>query len=195
MVTAVELCLKGALWVLRVTQITVSTLLLCSLPGYAWREKVGHNELSSCPPWPDLEIWASGPLCPFPSPAGLRIESLSSHYRWSTDWSVPVIWEEARLILITNCSVTSRLLSHCTCSACNRQLNIHSLNNHQHLSCFSTFHLSLESLCVCRALQLQVPEVKFRCQQVCGRWDFKTNWSGIGTTKTGGLRLSVKMKV
>lgn len=133
----------------------------CSAPSYAWREKVGHNVPSSCPPWQDLETRGSRQFCPFFSPAKLRIESLPSHYRWPTGWSVPVIWEEARLILITNCSITSRVLSLCTCSSCNRRLNIHYLNNHQSLSCFSTFHLSLESLYLCRDSQLQVPEVKF----------------------------------
>lgn len=92
-----------------------------------------------------LEIWDFGQLCPFPSPKELGTESLSFHYRWSADWSVPVLGEEDRLILITNCSITSWLLALCTCSSCIRQLNIHYLNNYQNLSWFSTFHLSLEA--------------------------------------------------
>ena len=156
--------------------------------------RLGQSEWSSCPPWQDLGAWGSEQFCLFPRPGELRLEAPSFHYRRSANWSAPVIWEEARLLLIINHSVHFLLVLPLYLEF--RQLNSHDLNNHQNLSCFSTFHLSLE-MPTCLSAFITVSD----WSQVSvpanggGRGDFKTNWSDIGTTKTGRLRQSVKMKV
>lgn len=157
--------------------------------------RLGQSEWSSCPPWQDLAAWGSEQLRLFPRPGELRLEALSFHYRCSANWSAPGIWEEARLLLITNHSVHFLLVLPLYLEF--TQLNSHDLNNHQNFSLLQHFPpFSGNAYMFVGIYNCECLKSSFGSSKWWGaRGDFKTNWSDIGTTKTGRLRQSVKMKV